>query len=57
MFAVALSGGSTPRRLYERLAGPPDREAFPWSRTHWFWSDERFVSSPRFSASATISSG
>jgi 6-phosphogluconolactonase len=43
MLAVALSGGSTPRRLYERLAGPPYREAFPWSRTHWFWSDERFV--------------
>ena len=41
--AVALSGGSTPRRLYERLAAPPYREAFPWSRTHWFWSDERFV--------------
>ena len=43
MFAVALSGGSTPRQLYERLAGPPYRDAFPWSRTHWFWGDERFV--------------
>ena len=42
-FAVALSGGSTPRRLYELLAGPPYREAFPWARTHWFWGDERFV--------------
>lgn len=42
-FAVALSGGSTPRRLYELLAGPPYREDFPWSRTHWFWGDERFV--------------
>lgn len=42
-FAIVLSGGSTPRRLYERLAGPPYREAFPWSRTHWFWGDERFV--------------
>jgi 6-phosphogluconolactonase len=42
-FAVALSGGSTPRRLYEHLAGPPYRELFPWSRTHWFWGDERFV--------------
>ena len=31
VFAVALSGGSTPRRLYERLAGPPYRDAFPWS--------------------------
>lgn len=42
-FAVALSGGATPRRLYEHLAGPPYRDAFPWSRTHWFWGDERFV--------------
>lgn len=43
-FAVALSGGSTPRGLYERLAQAPYRDAFPWSRTHWFWGDERFVS-------------
>ena len=42
-FSVALSGGSTPRRLYELLATSPYREAFPWSRTHWFWGDERFV--------------
>ena len=42
-FVVALSGGTTPRRLYEHLAGPPHRDAFPWSRTHWFWGDERFV--------------
>jgi 6-phosphogluconolactonase len=42
-FAVALSGGSTPRRLYELLASPPYRESFPWARTHWFWGDERFV--------------
>ena len=42
-FAVALSGGSTPRRLYELLASQPYREAFPWARTHWFWGDERFV--------------
>ncbi len=43
VFAIALSGGSTPRRLYELLAHPPYREAFPWSRTHWFWGDERYV--------------
>ena len=43
VFTVALSGGSTPRRLYELLAGPPYRDEFPWSRTHWFWGDERFV--------------
>jgi 6-phosphogluconolactonase len=43
LFVVALSGGSTPRRLYECLSGPPYRDRFPWSRTHLFWGDERFV--------------
>jgi 6-phosphogluconolactonase len=43
IFAVCLSGGSTPRRLYEHLAAPPFRDTFPWSRTHLFWGDERFV--------------
>lgn len=43
IFAIDLSGGSTPRRLYECLAGRPYRNSFPWSRTHWFWGDERFV--------------
>jgi 6-phosphogluconolactonase len=41
--AVALSGGSTPKRLYEYLAGPSCRGRFPWQRVHWFWGDERFV--------------
>jgi 6-phosphogluconolactonase len=41
--AIALSGGSTPRLLYETLAQAPYRDSFPWSRTHWFWGDERFV--------------
>ncbi len=42
-FAVCLSGGSTPRRLYERLGAAAIASAFPWCRTHWFWGDERFV--------------
>ena len=42
-FAVCLSGGSTPRRLYEWLAVPEIASRLPWSRTHWFWGDERFV--------------
>ncbi len=41
--AVALSGGSTPKRLYELLAGPEYAERIPWPRVHWFWGDERFV--------------
>ena len=43
VFAVCLSGGSTPRQLYERLATPAIAARFPWSRSHWFWGDERFV--------------
>ena len=42
-FAVSLSGGSTPRRLYECLAAPEIASRFPWNRAHWFWGDERFV--------------
>jgi 6-phosphogluconolactonase len=42
-FAIALSGGSTPKRLYELLARPPYLDRFPWTRVHWFWGDERFV--------------
>jgi 6-phosphogluconolactonase len=42
-FAICLSGGSTPRRLYKHLAGPPFASRIPWSRIHWFWGDERFV--------------
>jgi 6-phosphogluconolactonase len=43
--AVCLSGGSTPRRLYEVLAVPPLVTRFPWDDVHWFWGDERFVPS------------
>ncbi|HEY7302285.1 MAG TPA: 6-phosphogluconolactonase [Xanthobacteraceae bacterium] len=42
-FAICLSGGSTPRLLYERLADPSVASRFPWQRVHWFWGDERFV--------------
>ena len=42
-FTVSLSGGSTPKRLYEKLASPAYRDRFPWSRTEWFFGDERFV--------------
>lgn len=41
--AISLSGGSTPRRLYQLLAEAPYRDAMPWDRIHWFWGDERFV--------------
>lgn len=42
-FRVALAGGSTPRALYEELAGGRFRDRFPWERVDWFWGDERWV--------------
>jgi|SRR5690242_16347937 len=42
-FAICLSGGSTPRRLYQHLAGDRVASRFPWDRAAWFWGDERFV--------------
>ncbi len=41
--AVALSGGSTPKLLYQVLAAAPFVDQVPWDRVHWFWGDERFV--------------
>jgi len=41
-FAVALSGGNTPKQLY-RLLASDFRLRIPWDRTHLFWGDERFV--------------
>jgi 6-phosphogluconolactonase len=42
-FALCLSGGSTPKRLYELLAQKPLIERMPWERVHLFFGDERFV--------------
>jgi 6-phosphogluconolactonase len=42
-FAVALSGGSTPRAIYELLSQPPYLEEIEWDKIHLFWSDERSV--------------
>lgn len=42
-FVVALSGGSTPRGLYEQLAQPPFLDAVAWNHVEWFWGDERAV--------------
>jgi 6-phosphogluconolactonase len=41
--AIALAGGSTPRRLYELLATDPLREQVPWGSVHAFFGDERHV--------------
>ncbi len=42
-FRVALSGGSTPKRLYAILSEAPFRDKMPWSKIHFFFSDERHV--------------
>jgi len=42
-FRALLSGGSTPKRLFQLLAEEPVRGQLPWSATHLFWGDERAV--------------
>jgi 6-phosphogluconolactonase len=42
-FAVALSGGSTPRALYSLLAEELFQDRVSWSKVHFFWGDERCV--------------
>jgi 6-phosphogluconolactonase len=41
-FTIALSGGSTPKSLYNLLATNA-RIALPWDRMFFFWGDERHV--------------
>jgi 6-phosphogluconolactonase len=36
---IALSGGSTPKPLYEAIAS----QNLPWDKIHIFWGDERYV--------------
>lgn len=42
-FAVALSGGSTPKAIYELICQPGLAEEIAWEKVHLFWSDERSV--------------
>src|SRR5690242_10325824 len=44
-FTIALSGGSTPKPLYALMASDPWRNRIDWSKTHFFWGDERWVPS------------
>ena len=43
IFTLALSGGSTPRKLYSFLSSNPEFRDFPWDKTHLFFGDERHV--------------
>lgn len=40
---IALSGGSTPRALFELLASPVFAQEIDWERIHLYWVDERCV--------------
>jgi 6-phosphogluconolactonase len=42
-FRLALSGGATPKRLYERLAAAPFAREIDWSYAHIYFTDERCV--------------
>jgi len=42
-FHVALSGGSTPRHLYEQLVSPAFVDKIAWDATHIYFGDERCV--------------
>ena len=42
-FTWVLSGGNTPKALYELLAVTPYREKIEWEKLHLFWGDERAV--------------
>src|SRR5580704_16888830 len=41
--AICLTGGSSPKQLYQLLATDAYRSRIPWDRVHWFVGDERFV--------------
>jgi 6-phosphogluconolactonase len=42
-FSVALSGGSSPKKLYELLASEAYRDQVPWAEVYFFFGDERDV--------------
>lgn len=42
-FTLALSGGNTPKKLYQLLAGKTFQSKIDWQKTWIFWSDERYV--------------
>lgn len=42
-FTWVLTGGNSPKALYERLAASPYKERIAWNRLHIFWGDERAV--------------
>ena len=42
-FSVALSGGNSPKKLYELLASEEFRQQVAWDKVCFFFGDERYV--------------
>src|ERR1700761_6982517 len=42
-FTVALSGGSSPKKLYELLASTTYADSVEWAKVYFFFGDERNV--------------
>ncbi len=43
LFNIALSGGSTPKRLYQHLASDAYKRQIDWQKVHIYFGDERNV--------------
>jgi 6-phosphogluconolactonase len=44
MATLVLTGGNTPKPIYQVLASEPYKSRIDWKRVHIFWGDERCVS-------------
>jgi 6-phosphogluconolactonase len=42
-FSVALSGGNSPKKLYELLSSTMYKNQIQWSKVYFFFGDERYV--------------
>jgi 6-phosphogluconolactonase len=42
-FNLVLTGGNSPKALYDMLAASPYKERIAWNKLHIFWGDERAV--------------
>jgi 6-phosphogluconolactonase len=42
-FSIALSGGSSPKKLYELLASDAYKNKVEWEKVYFFFGDERYV--------------
>jgi 6-phosphogluconolactonase len=43
VFYAAISGGQTPKHLFELLGKSSEAKMLPWDKIHLFWVDERYV--------------